>query len=209
MLIHIANLIILASFLVSDVMWLRALSILGGGVWICYFSFTFTEVNWSGIGWNILFTAINMYYIAQLILDRRPISFTENERSVKYLIAPDLSPREWSKLLKRGEVITGEELTLKEEGISDSVLLVMTGQLTLSSEQEGTIKLSAGELFGGVSFLTGSIWSHEVQSSAEASLVSWKREALSKYLSNTPSVEAIFQRLFGDELARRKSSNTI
>lgn len=47
MLMHIAYVIILASFLVKDVLWLRALSVLGGFMWIAFFA-TLGAVDWGG-----------------------------------------------------------------------------------------------------------------------------------------------------------------
>ena len=39
-------------------------------------------------------------------------------------------------------------------------------------------------------------------------LISWQTDMLKKYFKDTPQVEAIFQRLFGDEITRRKSNPT-
>lgn len=207
MLIHLANLIILASFLVSDVMWLRALSIVGGGVWICYFTVAFAEVNWPGIGWNVVFTAINIWYIIQLILERRPIQFTEHERNLKYLVAPDLDQRTWSQLIKQGQVLSGDELRIEEATSLDSVYLVMSGELGLENTQLDQEYLSPGELFGGLSYLSDIPFDQHVIETKELSLIMWQKGVLESILKDAPKVEAIFQKLFGDEIARRKLKN--
>ena len=204
MLIHIANLIILASFLVSDVMWLRALSIIGGGVWICYFSVSFAEVNWSGIGWNVVFTAINIWYIVQLILERRPIPFTEHERNLKHQVAPDLSPRDWYRLLKKGQVMSGDELRLEKDSILDAVYLVMTGELSLETSEAENEHLTTGQLFGGLSYLNDQPFKQQLIDSNNLSLIAWPKDVLNKHLQSAPEIESVFQRLFGDEIARRK-----
>ena len=204
MLIHIANIIILASFLVSDVMWLRALSIVGGGVWISYFTVAFTEVNWSGIGWNVVFTAINVWYIVQLILERRPIQLTEHERSLKHLVAPDLSQRDWSQLIKKGQVIAGKELLIEKEAVLDSIYLIMAGKLSLENDKLNEERLTSGQLFGGLSYLNDVPFDQQVKEYDQLSLIAWNKDVLKKHLQDAPHIEAIFQRLFGDEIARRK-----
>ena len=74
MLIHIANILILLSFLVTEIMYLRLLSIFGGLAFIGYFSLNFDTVQWSGILWNTLFIMINLYQVVQLVIERRPIN---------------------------------------------------------------------------------------------------------------------------------------
>ena len=203
MLIHLANVIILASFLVGDVMWLRSLSIIGGGVWVCYFSTEFTEVNWSGIGWNVLFTLINVWYIIQLILERRPISLTERERELKHLIAPDLELREWSKLLQAGEVVSGEAVLVTEGSSLDSVYLMMSGagQRTRNGVSE---ELSVGQLIGALPYLTEGLSPEHVESLPGAQLIRWSNNALKVYLNGAPESRAVFQRLLGAEVSTNR-----
>ena len=83
MLIHLANILILLSFLVTEIMYLRLLSIFGGFAFIGYFSLNFDTVQWSGILWNSLFIMINLYQVVQLVIERRPIKFNERELQIK------------------------------------------------------------------------------------------------------------------------------
>ena len=50
-LIHVANVLILGSFLVRDILWLRALSVLGGICFMLYFLFGSPTVLWAPVGW--------------------------------------------------------------------------------------------------------------------------------------------------------------
>ena len=104
MLIHIINILILLSFLVTEIMYLRLLSIFGGLAFIGYFSLNFDTVQWSTIIlWNTLFIMINLYQVIQLVIERRPIKFNERELQLKKIAFPDISDREWLGLLEIGE----------------------------------------------------------------------------------------------------------
>ena len=202
MLIHIANLIILASFLVKDVMWLRSLSVIGGCVWIGYFTVSFAEVNWSGIGWNILFTMINLWYIALLILERRPVHLTESERDLKYLIAPDLDVRSWSRLLKLGEEVSGEKIAVQKKDHANAVLLVMGGTPSETKLNSVTSVLSRGSLIGGQSLIGEPLTPAQLDHLTDSTLITWDSKRLRGHLQRRPEVEAVFQRLISDELTR-------
>ena len=201
MLIHIANLIILASFLVADVMWLRALSVLGGGVWISYFATSFEEVNWSGIGWNVLFTTINLRYIVLLILERRPVHLTERERELKHLVAPDLSPRSWAALLKLSEEVSGAALIEAEADLDRGLYLLFRGDARVA-QGERQVELGFGDTVGATPYLTGEPPLERIESTGSATFLRWPHQPLRAHLKASPDTEAVFQGLLSRELSR-------
>lgn len=58
-LIHVANLLILGSYLVRDMLALRAIAVLASLSFLAYFAFGPTP-NPAAAGWNILFSVVNL-----------------------------------------------------------------------------------------------------------------------------------------------------
>ena len=77
-LIHLGNVLVLCSFLVRDILWLRALSILAGLSFLVYFG-TSTPPVWEPVGWNLVFLSLNLVQIVRLLRERRPVQFAPDE----------------------------------------------------------------------------------------------------------------------------------
>ena len=204
MLIHIANLIILSSFLVSDVIWLRCLSVVGGFAWIGYFTFSIPTIGWAGIGWNVVFISINLYYIIQLILERRPVHLTDQERALKHQLAPDLEARTWADILKLGKTIRHQGILIEAGNELKSVYLLLNGQLSVSHRGVSDA-LTAGSLIGGVSYLNNLPYPDQIESSEEVEMIHWSKPTLQEYLERTPEALTIFQQLFGSEITQQRA----
>jgi hypothetical protein len=84
LLIHLANLAFLASFLVRDILALRLLSVAGGGLLLATF-LAASPISWPSVGWNVVFALINGAQIARLAHERRPVRLTRDERELTRL----------------------------------------------------------------------------------------------------------------------------
>ena len=204
MLIHIANLIILSSFLVSDVIWLRLLSVVGGFAWIGYFTFSIPSIGWAGIGWNVIFISINLYYIIQLILERRPVHLTDQERALKHQLAPDLEARTWADILKLGQIVRHQGVLIEAGTELQSIYLLLNGQLA-ASHCGISESLTTGSLIGGISYLNNLPYPDQIESREEVEMIHWSKSTLQEYLERTPEALSIFQQLFGSEIAQQRA----
>ena len=97
--IHIANVLYLLSYSMRDVLWLRILTVIAIGFLIPYF-YLRSEPLMAPIYWNLLFTAINLYWIARLLNERRPVRLSDDEQRLCRLGFRTLTPRDMLKLLK-------------------------------------------------------------------------------------------------------------
>src|SRR5262245_59612699 len=97
-LIHLANVLLLLSFLVRDILWLRLLNVLAGVAFIVYFA-TGTPPAWAPVGWNTLFLTINFVQIWRLLLERRPVRLGADELALYQLAFRGLTQQEFAKLL--------------------------------------------------------------------------------------------------------------
>src|SRR5580700_8052424 len=101
MLIHLANVLLLLSFLARDILWLRLLNVLAGVAFIVYFA-AGAAPAWAPVGWNTLFLTINLAQIWRLVLERRPVRLSADEMALYQLAFRGLTPREFACLLAIG-----------------------------------------------------------------------------------------------------------
>ena len=69
-LILAANLLYVACYFMTDVLRLRALSVVAASCLACYFS-SLPEPLWQVVGWNLFFIALNLVQIARALRSRR------------------------------------------------------------------------------------------------------------------------------------------
>ena len=70
---HLAFGLIAFSFLVKDILYLRLVSIVASLFSVFYNYAIPVEPMWIPIGWNFVFVALNLYHIAVLIYEKRPV----------------------------------------------------------------------------------------------------------------------------------------
>ena len=206
MLIHIANILILLSFLVKEIMYLRILSIFGGFAFIGYFSLNFDTVQWSGILWNSFFILINLYQVIQLIIERRPIKFNERELQMKKIAFPDISDREWLDLLNIGEWKTIAKSNYTSSIFTDTIVILSDGNLKCSHINRTSTNLSVGSLIGGICYLTGETVYEDISCSSDIEMLAWNISDFRVYVQSKPQVSAGFQKLIGQEIIRQRVS---
>ena len=71
-LVHLSNIMLLVSYSVRDILWLRWFAVAAALINIPYFLLQGT-VLWPPVLWALVFTAINLFQIARIYLERRPI----------------------------------------------------------------------------------------------------------------------------------------
>ena len=70
---HLAFGLIAFSFLVKDILWLRVVSVVASLFSILYNYTIPADPMWLAINWNIVFVLVNVYHIAVIIYEKRPI----------------------------------------------------------------------------------------------------------------------------------------
>ena len=93
LLIHAANVLYMFAFMVRDILWLRLLTVVAATCLIPYFYFR-PEPLMAPIYWNLAFTALNIFWIVRLLLERRPVKLSEEEQRLCELVFRTMRPRE-------------------------------------------------------------------------------------------------------------------
>ena len=119
-LVHFSNILMLLSYSVRDILWLRWFAVAAALTNIPYFLLQGT-VLWPPVLWALVFTAINLYQIARLYLERRPVVLSQDEQKLYDLAFRSLRPREFVSLSLVGEwksAEAGERVMAEGEPVS-------------------------------------------------------------------------------------------
>ena len=73
-LVHFSNVLMLASYSVRDILWLRWFAVAAAITNIPYFVLQPKKL-WPPVIWALVFTAINLYQILRIYFERRPVVF--------------------------------------------------------------------------------------------------------------------------------------
>ena len=203
-LFHLANVLHVFSYLVTDILWLRVLAVVGG---FCYLAWTLTTPtpNLSIIGWTLVYNTINVVQITRLWYERRPLRLDEGEQALYASTFRTLTPREFRRLLRVGrwhDAPPGEVLI--EQGTHPGrVLMLASGRAAVMVGGRDVATLGPGQFAGEMSFLTGAPTTAAVHVVEPVRFVSWPTAELERFLVKHPSLRAALQLVIGRDLAAK------
>ncbi len=203
-LIHIANVFYLLSYLVKDILWLRLLTVVGGGLLLAYYVVMPTPL-WAAIGWNCLFLSINFWQIRILLLERRPVVFTPDEMRLHQLSFRALTPREFAKLLKlaRWDDVAADVEIVHHGKVLDRVMVIASGRASVKVDGAAVKELGPGRFVGEMSFLTGAAPNADVVAIDPVRTASWKQTELRAALRDNAELRAAVQLVIGEDLVAK------
>ena len=203
-LIHSANLIYLVSYVMRDILWLRIFTVIAAACLILYFYFL-PEPLLTSVYWNILFITLNVYWIARLLLERRPVQLTADEKQLCELVFRLVSPREMISLLKIGTWETAEanECLIASGSELDKLMLIQSGQACLIVDGVETQIFNPGQFMGSISFITDEIAPADYVVLEPMRYLRWDKSSLNRYLTKNPELHAAIQTTLSMDLTEK------
>ena len=163
--IHVANILILCSFLVSNVTSLRVLSITAGVFFGLYF-LTRAPPAYGPVCWNVLFGLVNSVKLIRIWRQRRKIPLSEDEIFLREHIFPKLFPVDIRSLSSQAHIQDLSSNALKIE--SNRLYFVLQGSIDLDNQN-----ISKGSFLGIGNYLKPDQSSAVEVSSTDARCFSW------------------------------------
>jgi len=203
-LIHVANVLYLFSYLVKDILWLRLLTVVAGSVLLAYYVLLPVPL-WAAIGWNVVFLAINVRQIHVLLLERRPVRLTPDELRLHQLAFRSLSQREFAKLLRLAHwenVVADQRFVSKGQPL-DRIMVIADGRACVQIAGASGVELRPGCFVGEMSFLTGQTPNADVVATEPTRLVTWPQSELRTFLGRDAELRAIVQMAIGEDLVAK------
>ena len=198
-------LLLALSYAVSSIWWLRCLAIVALAIGTVYFFFGAERPLWVGIGWNMVFIGTNAIQLGLLVRERLRVRFNEQERLLHRGLFSELSPRDFSRLLKAGEwhdVGEGTVLAQENRPVAD-VSVLIAGAAKVEVGGKLVALLQPGALVGEMSFLTQTNASADVVTAVPSRLFSIAKPKLETLFQSNAALQTAIHRLMGQDLVRK------
>ena len=202
---HIASLLTMAAYLLKDILWLRAITILSCFAGIAFNYFVPATPLWQVIGWNVLFAIINIVQVAIIIKQRADVHFTEEEKELHETLFKNFAPFEFMKLMRIGkwlEAKQGEVLAVEKQSLN-AVMLIYNGLVGVETNGKEVAKLKDGNFIGEVSFMIGGEATATVRALMPTRYIAWPKEAIIQLLNRNPSMRFAMQAMLSTDLSKK------
>lgn len=202
---HVASVLTLLAYLVKEILWLRALTILACIAGIIFNYFVAPTPLWPVINWNLVFIAINVVQIVIIFRERRGVRFTEEEKELYQTLFKNFAPFEFMKLLRLGEwkdATKGQFLAVEKQRL-DNVVLIFNGLLAVEAAGKQIAQLTDGNMIGEMSFVNEGVASASVRVIEPTRYLSWPKAELRHLLKRNPNMRFAMEHVFNADLVRK------
>jgi len=203
-LVHFSNILLLVSYSVRDILWLRWFAVAAALTNMPYFLLQPT-VLWPPILWAVVFTAINLYQISRIYLERRPVVLSEDEQKLYDLGFRSLRPREFVSLVLVGEwksAAPGHKILSEGQPVM-RLCIAIAGSAEVHKHGKRIGVLEPGQMIGTSLALTGAQSPVDATFAGPARYISWPVESLRTFADKRPDLRVTLQGLVSRDLARK------
>ena len=199
---HLAFGLIAFSFLVKDILWLRVVSILASLFSVFYNYVIPDQPMWLAINWNFIFIAVNLYHIAVIIYEKRPIKMAPKDKELYETLFKDLSPVEYLKISKvaRWETYKSGEKIIKQGAPVLDLILIYNGTVDVAVDNNAVAQLKDGQFVGEMSFLTEKPATATCMVKHDTECLVWRHPEFKELLKRNPSLYYTIQGLLSNQL---------
>jgi signal-transduction protein with cAMP-binding, CBS, and nucleotidyltransferase domain len=162
---------------------------------------------WIPIGWNIVFVLVNIYHIAVILYEKRPINMDDKNQELYDTLFKEMSPVEYLKISKAAKWIkfkSGEVITTQKSPVKDLVL-IYNGTVDVAVDEKKVADLRDGQFVGEMSFLTEKPATATCIVKHDSECLVWKQNEFKELLKRNPSLYFSIQSL----LSAQVSSNLV
>jgi len=199
---HLAFGLIAFSFIVKDILYLRFVSILASLFSVFYNWVIPVEPMWIPIGWNFVFVALNLYHIAVIVYEKRPVQMSPKHRELYETMFKDLTPVEFLKITKLAdwEHYKSGEVIIQERHAVETLNLIYNGTVNVEVGGKKVAELKDGQFVGEMSFLTEKPATATCVVKHDAELLVWRQREFKELLKRNPSLYYSIQSLLSTQL---------
>ena len=203
LLIHVANVLYLFAFMVRDILWLRILAVIAAAFLIPYFYYR-PEPLMTPIYWNLVFTALNIYWIARLLWERRPVKLSAEEQRLCELVFRTMTPREMIKILKLASwenAAAGECFVARGQRL-DRLMVIYSGKACVEVDGRNVTELQPGQFIGSISYVTQETAPANIVSIEPTRYVCWSKSELKDFMNKNPDLHTALKTALAIDLTK-------
>ena len=200
---HLAFGLIAFSFLVKDILWLRIVSILASLFSVFYNWVIPVEPMWIPIGWNFVFVLLNLYHIAIIVYEKRPVDMSPKHKELYETMFKNMTPVEFLKITKIADWVQfkSKELITQKGHRVPTLNLIYNGTVDVLVEGKKVAELKDGQFVGEMSFLTEKPATATCVVKHDTECLVWKQEQFKDLLKRNPSLYFTIQGLLSAQVS--------
>jgi Popeye protein conserved region len=207
LLVHFANILLLISYSVRSMLWLRWFAVASALTVVPYYVVQ-ENVLWPPVFWAAVFTTINLYQIARLYAERRPLVLSADEQRLYDLAFRALRPRQFLSLTLIGEWkngSAGDKVLTEGERVS-AVSIATSGAIEVRRKGERLATLRPGQIVGTALALTDSPSPVSAAFTEAGRYMQWPVSQLRIFSDRDPELRTALQSLLNRDLAAKLES---
>jgi hypothetical protein len=205
----IANILYVICYGVRDVLWLRIFCVMALIMILPYYLWGTAAAQWVCIWWNLVFLAINVFWIVVIVRERQPPPMTEQQRNLYTdVFARSCTPQNMLRLLAAATYIeakTGEKIVARATN-PNALILIDQGTVNVVVERRLLAALSRGDFVGEMSFLTRETAVADVVVASTTRYFRWERDELERLFDRRPELKSVVNELIGKDLVQKLAS---
>lgn len=194
-----------ASYLVTNIYWLRVLAIFALTMEAVYFYMVGDRLLWVGILWAAIFNLINIVQLGVLARAHLKVRMSEEERTLHASIFGKLEKVDFSRILAAGNCAVlpeGTVLTRQDSPVADLHLL-LAGRAYVMVDGRIIALLGAGDFIGEMAYIGGANASATVIAETPCRTFRIAHDALHALSTKHPKIEAAMNARFSIDLAHK------
>ena len=207
---HLAFGLIAFSFLVKDILYLRILSILASLFSVFYNFYIPLEPMWLPIGWNLVFVVVNLYHIAVIIYEKRPVQMSPKEKELYETMFRGLTPVEFLKITKVAEWKQFKAplpIIIQGKPVND-LILIYNGLVDILVNDNKVAELKDGQFVGEMSLLTEKPATATCKVAHTTECLVWPQKDFKDLLKRNPSLYFTIQSLLSEQVSNNLVSSS-
>jgi CRP-like cAMP-binding protein len=202
--------LIALSYMMTRIFWLRVVAVVGLFLQIAYFRLSGGNMN-VGIGWDLVFIAINLVLIFLLVRERASLRLPEKEAPMLRESFSGLNDAQIARLLKAADwrdAQPGEVLTKQDHAV-DSLFFLCSGRASVEVNGSFETYLEKGSFIGEIAYLTGNLATATVVIEEPSRVLAFSKMRMAKITSRDSQIAGIIYELLGRDLAQKmRRANT-
>lgn len=205
-LMHVANLLYLASYAVRDILWLRLITCVANLALLGMFALAPTPPL-DAIAWQAVFLIINVTRLVQLLHERRPVRLDADGLRLARRF-PSLRPREVARLQAAATIVRhvdGDRVITCGQPL-DHLAVILDGAARVEVEGAEVARVGRGGFLGELSYLCGRPPRADVIAADALRLARWPTATLRALAADSDELAAALQLGLGADVAEKLRS---
>lgn len=201
---HVSYVLIAISYWLTNIYWLRVTAVLGLSLEIVYFQMSGGAMH-AGIGWDLVFIAINLYQIYWLVDERRKLKLLKDAHLLRQGVFAGFTDAQLARLVKAGtwrQLDAGTILTHQGKPVEELVL-ICEGQAIVDANGAVVAHLRDGAFVGEMAFVSGNPASATVIVEQPTRAFVFDMDRLRKLVQADDLVAVAIHRVVGRDLAQK------